>query len=90
MAIIFQEQNHLQDQLRFKGLVNNTALWPRRQLNSSDKWMDDLRFDVLFNSISVISGRLVDGNERLCVLKPRLRLRRFRLERGSNSESLDQ
>ena len=25
MAIIFQEQNHLQDQLRFKGLVNNIA-----------------------------------------------------------------
>ena len=28
--------------------------------------MDDLRFYVLFNSISVISGRWVDDNERLC------------------------
>ena len=27
-ALIFQEQNHLQDQLRFKGRVNNIALWP--------------------------------------------------------------
>ena len=71
MTIIFQEQNHLQDQLRFNGLVNNIALWPCRRLNSSDRWMDELRF---FNSISVISGRWVDDNERLCVLKPHLRL----------------
>ena len=28
ITIIFQEQNHLQGQLRFKGLVNNIALWP--------------------------------------------------------------
>ena len=28
--------------------------------------MDDLQFYVLFNSISVISGRRVDDNERLC------------------------
>ena len=36
--------------------------------------MDDLRFHVLFNSVS---------NERLCAMELRLRLR-FRLERGSN------
>ena len=53
-------------------------------------WMDDLRFYVLFNSISVISGRWADDNERLCAMEPRLRLRRFRLERGSNSGPLDQ
>ena len=47
-------------------------------------WMDDLRFDILFDSISVISGRWVDDNERLCAMAPRLRLRRFRLERDSN------
>ena len=28
MAVIFKNQNHLQDQLRFKGLANNIALWP--------------------------------------------------------------
>ena len=55
-----------------------------------DGWMDDLRFYVLFNSISVISGRWADDNERLCAMEPRLRLRRFRLERGSNSGPLDQ
>ena len=42
--------------------------------------MDDLRFYVLFNSISVISGRSIDDNERLCAMELRLRLRRFHLE----------
>ena len=46
--------------------------------------MDDLRFSVLFNSISVILERWADANERLCAMEPRLRLRKFRLERGSN------
>ena len=31
-----------------------------------DGWMDDLRFYVLFNSISVISGRSLGDNEMLC------------------------
>ena len=31
-----------------------------------DGWMDDLQFYVLLNSISVISGRWVADNERLC------------------------
>ena len=44
-------------------------------------WMiDDLQFYVLFNSISVISGRCLDDNERLCAMELRLRLRRFHLE----------
>ena len=30
-------------------------------------------FYVLFNSISVISGRCADENERLCAMKPRLK-----------------
>ena len=30
--------------------------------------MDDLRFYILFNSISVISGRWADDNERLCAM----------------------
>ena len=42
--------------------------------------MDELRFYVLFNSISVISGQCSDDNERLCAMKLRLRLRRFHLE----------
>ena len=46
--------------------------------------MDDLRFDVLFNSISVISERWADDNEIMCAMELRSRLRRFRLERGSN------
>ena len=37
-------------------------------------WMDDLRFYVLFNSISVISGRYLDDNERLCAMELRLRV----------------
>ena len=31
--------------------------------------MDNLRFYVLFNSISVISGRCLDDNERLCAME---------------------
>ena len=54
-------------------------------------WMEDLRFYVLFNSISAISGQWDVDNERLCAItEPRLRLRKFRLERGSNSRPLDQ
>ena len=30
--------------------------------------MDDLRFYVLFNSISVILGRCADNSERLCAM----------------------
>ena len=39
---------------------------------NKDGWMDDLRFYVLFNSISVISGRCLDDNERLCAMELRL------------------
>ena len=53
-------------------------------------WMDDLRIYVRFNSISVISGKWADDNERLCATEPRLRLRRFRLKRGSSPGPLDQ
>ena len=52
--------------------------------------MDYLRFYVLFNSSSGISGRWTDGKERLCAMEPRLRLRRYRLERGSSLGPLDQ
>ena len=49
-----------------------------------DGWIDDLRFYVLFNSISVISGRWEVDKERLCAMELRLWLR-FRLEQGLNS-----
>ena len=52
--------------------------------------MDDMRFYVIFNSISVISGQLEVNNERLCAIELRLRLREFCLERGSNFCPLDQ
>ena len=45
-----------------------------------DEWMDDLRFYVLFNSVSVISGRYRDDIEMLCAMELRLRLRRYHLE----------
>ena len=45
-----------------------------------DGWMDAFRFYVLFNSISVITGRCSDDNERLCAMELRLRLRRFHFE----------
>ena len=49
--------------------------------------MDDMRFYVLFNSISVISEIRTMGvlNERLCAMEPCLWLRRFHVQRGSNS-----
>ena len=53
--------------------------------HATDGWMDDLRFYVLGNSILVISGQREDDNESL-----RAWLRRFCLERGTNSGLLDQ
>ena len=58
----------------------------RRWLTNERWWMDDLRFYVLFNNISVISGQWEVDNERLCAMELRLRLSRFRFERGSNSD----
>ena len=55
-----------------------------------DGWIDDLRFYVLLNSISVISGRWADNNDRLCAMEPRLRLKRFRHKQGSNPGPVDQ
>ena len=60
----------------------------------TDGWMDNLQFYILFNSISVISGRWANVNERQCAMEHRLRLRRFRVEprveQGSTSGPLDQ
>ena len=43
--------------------------------------MHDLRY-VLFNSISVISGRCAGDNERLCTMEPRLRLNKSQSQAG--------
>ena len=51
--------------------------------------MDDLRFYVLFDSISVRSERWVSDFERSCAMEPCLWFRRFSLEQGSNLELLD-
>ena len=72
-------------ELPFKNLklaVFSSPLYKNRELLLSlyFGWMDDVRFYVLFNSISVISGRWVDDNERLCAMELHLRLRRFHLE----------
>ena len=40
-----------------------------------DGWMDDLRFYILFNSISIISGQWVGDNERMYAIKPNLQLK---------------
>ena len=55
----------------------------------TDGWMT-CDFTSFPTWISVIPGRWANDNERLCAMERRLRLRRFRLEQGSNSEPLDQ
>ena len=47
--------------------------------STMDGWMDNMRFYIIFNSISVISGRWANDNERQCAMEHRLRLRRFRI-----------
>ena len=44
--------------------------------------MDDLQFFILFNSIAVISGPWMGDNNRLCVVEPRLRLKRSPSQAG--------
>ena len=50
--------------------------------------MADIRFFVLFNSITVISG-WEGGNERLCEMESRLRLKRLSSPAKSNQGLLD-
>ena len=52
------------------------------RLLSYNNWMDDLQVYVIFNSISVISGRWSDDNERLCAMESRLRLKRSSPQAG--------
>ena len=53
--------------------------WGNKKTINDDSLMDILRFYVLFNSISVISGQREIDKQRLCAMEPRLWLRRFRL-----------
>ena len=57
--------------LRFYWLFNEHILLRTYETKTylSNRWLDDLRFYVLFNSISVISGRFLDDNERLCAME---------------------
>ena len=52
-------------------------------------WVVDLRFYVLFNIISVISGRWADGNERKCNGTP-FTVGKILLDLGSNPGPLNQ
>ena len=52
-----------------------------------DEW---ITCDFKSFSTTVIPERWADDNERLCAVETRLWLRRFCLERGSNSGPLDQ
>ena len=56
------------------------------QVLGGDGWMDDLRLYVPVNRISVIPGRWLDDNKKFCAMKPRLRLKSFRLKGGSNQD----
>ena len=51
------------------------------------EWINDLRSNVLLNSISVISGRWADDYERLCAMELRLRLKLSPLHAGLESET---
>ena len=55
--------------------------------------MNDLRFYLLLNSISVISGRRLGNIERLCAMEPGLRLKKSLPQAGlkpRTAESADQ
>ena len=56
----------------------------------SGRWMDDLQFYFLSNSISVISGRCMGDNEWLCAMEPHSRLKDARLKQGLKKRLLGQ
>ena len=61
--------------------------WSVKYISStiSNKWMNDARFYVLFNSISVLWWWWAEDNETLCAIEPHERLKDLRFRRGSNS-----
>ena len=56
--------------------IATLVLLLNKPLFLQDKWMDDLRFYALFNSISVVSGQWEGDNEKLCAMEPCLRSQR--------------
>ena len=50
-----------------------------------DGSLDDFRFNIFFNSISVILGRCMGDNERLCAMEPRTQWTRSRPQAGLKS-----
>ena len=65
----FEREKRSSTNGKLDGFVNFVFRW--RSTLWTDGWMDDLQFYVLFNSISVISGRWADDNESLCAMEPR-------------------
>ena len=61
--------NWLEIQLNFNG--SNTFGTMKSCSSQGQGWMDDLRFYVLFNSISVISGQWEVDNERMYAMELR-------------------
>ena len=59
--------------MHYAKYVSNQKLQNVQHVN---RWMDDLRFYVFFNSISVLSGQWDCDSKRLYAMEPRLRLKR--------------
>ena len=65
------------------GIDRDRACQHNRAPLKTDGWMVDyLWLNVLFNSISLILGRWLGDNEKLCAMEPRLRLERFPSQAG--------
>ena len=69
---MIQRLNHAKTSIGFTQLIIALITVNTETVNKPNfwGWMDDLRFYILFNSISVISGQCVDDNERLCAVEP--------------------
>ena len=79
-----------QSKVKGLSLTNRVSTITQKQLKYG--WMDDMRFYVLFNSVSVISGRWEVDNDWLCAMELCLRLRRFCLggDRTGSTRSVGQ
>ena len=64
----------INSQLFTREFANSVLLDKKSSLALYYEQQDDERFNVLFNSVSVISGRREGENERLNALEHRLRL----------------
>ena len=49
-----------------------------------NRWIDELRFHVLFNSISVISERWEGDNERLCAVETAFTIYLFHYQKADD------